>query len=180
MSAAPKPKCCGAIEEWRVVGYFEIRSKNQSAGDAWLWVAIDADTKLVPCWTIGQRDSVTARDFMEDLAGRLKNRVQLTSDGLKLYLEAVDNAFTGYIDYSMLVKIYGIDPQGESVTARRNALGARQSAYGAARSRPHQHFVCGAPESQRAHDEPPLYSPNQRLSKKIENHIAAVALGDFA
>jgi hypothetical protein len=61
--------------------------------------------------TSGQRDASTARDFITDLAGRLRNRVQLTTDGLKLYLNAVEDAFGGNIDYAMLVKIYGIDPR---------------------------------------------------------------------
>jgi len=88
----------------------EIAANNPGAGDAWLWAAIDADTKLVPCWLIGKRDPETARDFLEDLAGRLSNRIQLTSDGLKMYIKAVDKAFGGDIDYAMLVKIYGTAP----------------------------------------------------------------------
>lgn len=83
------------------------------AGDVWTWAAIDADTKLIPCWTIGQRDAATATHFVDDLAGRLANRVQLTSDGLKLYLAAVERAFQGAVDYAQLIKVYGIDPQGE-------------------------------------------------------------------
>ena len=68
----------------------EIAANNPGAGDAWLWAAIDADTKLVPCWLIGKRDPASARDFIEDLASRLANRIQLTSDGLKIYIKAVD------------------------------------------------------------------------------------------
>src|ERR1035437_1052875 len=83
----------------------EIAENNPGAGDAWLWAAIDADTKLVPCWLIAKRDPISARDFIEDLAGRLSNRIQLTSDGLKLYVKAVDRAFGGDIDYAQLVKI---------------------------------------------------------------------------
>src|SRR6185312_155501 len=88
-----------------------IAARVQSAGDAWLWVAIDADSKLVPCWSIGPRDAATARDFMEDLAERLKSRVRLTTDGLKVYLKAVKDAFGNDIDFAQLVKIYGIDPE---------------------------------------------------------------------
>src|SRR5208337_4296208 len=76
-------------------------------GDIWTWVAIDADTKLVPSWLVGNRDAETAQVFMEDLASRLANRVQLTTDGLKAYIDAVDGAFGIDIDYAMLVKIYG-------------------------------------------------------------------------
>ena len=75
-------------------------------GDVWTWVALDADTKLVPTFMVGNRDSKTAKIFIDDLAARLANRVQLTTDGYKVYLEAVENAFGGDIDYAMLVKIY--------------------------------------------------------------------------
>jgi len=77
------------------------------AGDVWTWVAIDADTKLIPSWFIGLRDAASARTFIEDLASRLANRVQLTTDGHKPYLTAIDRAFGSEIDYAMLVKIYG-------------------------------------------------------------------------
>lgn len=73
----------------------------------WTWTAIDADTKLVPCWHIGKRDSSAAQQFMDDLTSRLSNRVQLTSDGHSVYLQAVENAFGSDIDYAMLVKLYG-------------------------------------------------------------------------
>jgi hypothetical protein len=73
----------------------------------WTWVAIDADTKLVPCWHVGRRDAIAANEFMNDLAGRLKTRVMLTTDGLKAYLEAVEGAFGCDIDFALLVKIYG-------------------------------------------------------------------------
>jgi IS1 family transposase len=83
------------------------------AGDVWTWVAIDADTKLIPSWFIGLRDPASARTFIEDLAGRLASRVQLTTDGLKAYLVAVDRAFGEEIDYAMLIKLYGNDPEGQ-------------------------------------------------------------------
>ena len=71
---------------------------------------IDADTKLIQAWMPGSRDAGEARDFMEDLSARLANRVQLTSDGLKVYIQAVKNAFGNDIGYAQLVKVYGIDP----------------------------------------------------------------------
>jgi IS1 family transposase len=77
-----------------------------NAGDIWTWTAIDADTKLIPSWFIGGRDSEAAIIFMDDLASRLTNRVQLTSDGHKAYLEAVEGAFGADI-YAMLIKTYG-------------------------------------------------------------------------
>jgi IS1 family transposase len=75
-------------------------------GDVWTWVAIDADTKLVPSFMTGNRDARSATMFIEDLASRLATRVQLTSDGLKVYLEAVEGAFGSEIDYAMLIKTY--------------------------------------------------------------------------
>lgn len=76
-------------------------------GDVWTWVAIDADTKLVPSFMMGNRDAHSARLFIEDLASRLASRVQLTTDGPKVYLEAVERAFGCDIDYSTLIKTYG-------------------------------------------------------------------------
>jgi IS1 family transposase len=75
-------------------------------GDVWTWTSIDADTKLVPSFLIGNRDARSARMFIEDLASRLASRVQLTTDGLKVYLEAVEGAFGCDVDYAMLVKTY--------------------------------------------------------------------------
>jgi IS1 family transposase len=82
-------------------------------GDVWTWVALCADTKLVPCWRIGRRNAWHAQHFMYDLASRLANRVQLTTDGHRVYLNAVEQAFGTDVDYAMLVKIYGNDPRGE-------------------------------------------------------------------
>lgn len=80
------------------------------AGDTWTWTAIDADTKLVASWLVGGRDGGYAIAFMDDLRERLANRVQLTSDGHKAYLEAVEGAFGGDVDYAVLHKIYGTSP----------------------------------------------------------------------
>jgi len=73
----------------------------------WTWTAIDADTKLVPSWLVGNRDTETAMIFMDDLRSRLANRVQLTTDGYRPYLVAVYDAFGSEIDYAVLIKIYG-------------------------------------------------------------------------
>lgn len=75
-------------------------------GDVWTWVAIDADSKLVPSFMVGNRDLMTARIFVDDLKSRLANRIQLTTDGLRVYLEAVEGALGSEIDYAMLVKLY--------------------------------------------------------------------------
>ena len=77
------------------------------AGDLWTWTAIEAETKLVPSWRVGDRSGETAIEFMDDLRGRLAYRVQLTSDGHKAYLEAVEGAFGGDVGYAMLMKLYG-------------------------------------------------------------------------
>jgi len=82
-------------------------------GDVWTWTAIDADTKLVPCWRVGTRDAHEAYLFMKDLAARLANRVQLTTDGHRAYLTAVESAFGGDIDYAALIKLYGPGQQEE-------------------------------------------------------------------
>jgi IS1 family transposase len=83
--------------------------KRAEAGDVWTWVALDPDTKLVPTFHIGPRDLGTASAFMGDLAGRLRNRVQLTTDGLDAYPPAVRSAFGRNVDYAQLVKQYGSD-----------------------------------------------------------------------
>ena len=87
------------------------------AGDVWTWVAIDADTKLVPSWLVGDRSGQSAVLLMDDLRSRLANRVQLTTDGHKAYLEAVEGAFGGDVDYAQLVKMYD-EPKEKSATRR--------------------------------------------------------------
>ncbi|QND69621.1 IS1 family transposase (plasmid) [Mesorhizobium loti] len=86
------------------------KAAPEGAGDTWTWTAIVADTKLVMSWLVGGRDSEYAMSFMDDLSRRLANRVQLTSDGHRAYLEAVEGAFGGDIDYAMLIKLYGASP----------------------------------------------------------------------
>lgn len=90
----------------------EIRG-TPGVGDVWTWTAIDADTKLVPAWLVGKRDAGYAAEFIADLRSRLKNRVQLTTDGHRAYLEAVDYSFANDVDYAMLVKLYGVDPEAD-------------------------------------------------------------------
>ncbi|MER8770809.1 helix-turn-helix domain-containing protein [Mesorhizobium sp. M0092] len=86
------------------------KAAPEGAGDTWTWAAIDADTKHVMSQLVGGRDSEYAMGFMDDLSRRLANRVQLTSDGRRAYLEAVEGAFGGDIDYAMLIKLYGASP----------------------------------------------------------------------
>jgi len=95
-------------------------------GDVWTWVAIDADTKLVASFTVGTRGAQTAKRFMDDLASRLANRVQLTTDGHRVYLQAVEDAFGRDIDYAMLVKMYGEDRQSEARYSPAECIGCRE------------------------------------------------------
>ena len=96
----------------------EPKAPPPDAGDVWTWTAVCADTKLVASWVVGDRSAETAIPFMVDLESRLRNRAQLTTDGHKPYLLAVDLAFAGDIDYAMLVKHYGNREEGESAHRR--------------------------------------------------------------
>ena len=112
---------CRRIQVDEIWSFTYAKAKNvarakaapEGAGDTWTWTAIDADTKLVPCWLVGGRDAGYATEFLQNLAGRLAHRVQLTSDGHKCYLQAVEDAFGADIDYAMLVKHYGNAPEGQ-------------------------------------------------------------------
>ena len=98
-------------------------------GNVWTWTAIDADSKLCVSWAIGDRDINTGYEFMSDVAARLLGRVQLTTDGHKAYLTAVDAAFGGGIDYAMLVKLYGKEGDRENPETRYSpgvCTGAKQ------------------------------------------------------
>jgi IS1 family transposase len=87
------------------------KAAPEDAGDVWTWTALDADPKLIVSWLVGGRDSGYAIEFMDDLRSRLANRVQLTTDGHKAYLEAVEDAFGGDVDYAILQKLYGTAPE---------------------------------------------------------------------
>src|SRR6266850_173747 len=95
-------------------------------GDVWTWTALDADTKLVCSWMVGDRSAATANMFMQDLAMRLANRVQITTDGYRPYVQAVDNAFGINVDYSMLVKLYGNDRESEARYSPAECIGCRK------------------------------------------------------
>ena len=97
-------------------------------GDVWTWTAIDADSKLAISWCIGGRDSYTGLAFMQDVARRLAQRVQLTTDGHSVYLDVVERAFGKDIDYAQLVKIYGTDPEQEKRYSPAKCVGAEPRA----------------------------------------------------
>ena len=101
-------------------------SAPAEAGDVWTWVVMDADSKLVPSWRVGDRSSATAIELMDDLRGRLANRVQLTSDGHKAYLEAVEGAFGADVDYAQLIKLYGEAPEAEKRYSPATCIGTRK------------------------------------------------------
>jgi IS1 family transposase len=106
-----------ADEIWSFVYAKEKHAKPEmkaegTAGDVWTWTALDADSKLIVSWLVGGRDAGYAHAFMKDVAARVRNRVQLTTDGHKVYLSAVEDAFGSRVDYAQLVKIYGETPEG--------------------------------------------------------------------
>ena len=117
-------------EIWSFVGAKDknvpVERKDQfGIGSVWTWTAIDAETKLVPCWMVGPRDGRAATEFVQDLASRLKHRVQLTTDGHTPYLDAVDDAFGCDIDYAMLIKLYGEDASEEKRYSPAQCIGTR-------------------------------------------------------
>ena len=118
------------------------KAAPETAGDVWTWTAIDADTKLIVSWLLGARDMDAAQRSRTTCGADSTNRVQLTSDGHRPYLKAVEAAFGDDIDYAMLVKIYGADPQAENalqprrVHRREEEDDDRQS-----RSEAHQHVL---------------------------------------
>jgi IS1 family transposase len=176
---------CKRLQLDEVWGFVYAKAKNvetalsppEGAGDVWLWMAIDADTKLVPTWRIGDRSAETATAFVSDLASRLANRVQITTDGHRPYIEAIEGAFGADVDYAMLVKIYGPSSDGEKRYSPAECIGCAQKAI---TGKPDQeHISTSFAERQNL----TLRMSTRRFtrltnafSKKIENHALSVAL----
>lgn len=149
----------------------------EAAGDCWTWTAIDADTKLMVAWAVGERDAGEAHGFMHDVADRLATRVQLTTDGHKAYLSAVESAFGADVDYAMLVKLYGETPGPVGRYSPAECIGAKPQR------------VEGRPDPK--HISTSYVEPNNLavrmsmrrftmlasgFSKKLESHCDALAL----
>jgi IS1 family transposase len=146
-------------------------------GSVWTWTAIDADTKLICSWMIGNRDANAAYEFMKDLRGRLANRVQMTTDGHLSYLDAIENTFGSDIDYAQLIKIYGAPRETEARYSPAVCNGAKK------------HMITGNPDKRHISTS---YVERQNLtmrmhmrrftrltnafSKNLDHHIAAVSL----
>jgi IS1 family transposase len=159
----------------------EIAKAHPDAGDIWLWVAIDADTKLVPAWFLGQRDFRTAKFFVGDLASRLRNRVQITTDGHRPYIEAIEDAFGQDVDYSILQKIYGHPMENETRYSPAQCIGVEMREVSGNCDPAHVNTSFVERQNWTVRGRMRRYTRlSNGFSRKATNHAAAVALNYFA
>jgi IS1 family transposase len=148
------------------------------AGDTWTWTALDADSKLIVTWLVGGRDSDYAIAFMDDLRDRLANRVQLTSDGHRAYLEAIEGAFGGDVDYAMLVKLYGaVSESAKGRYSPAECIGARKMPIEGSPDPKHVSTSYAERQSLTMRMQMRRFTRlTNAFSKKFENHMHMVAL----
>jgi len=175
---------CKRIQVDEIWAFCYAKQKNVPAdkqgkfgfGDIWTWAAIDADTKLIPSFTVGNRDARAACQLIDDLKGRLKSRIQLTTDGLKVYLEAVEGAFGSEIDYAMLIKTY---ESSQEETRYSPAVCTSAEAKPIMGNPAPQYISTSYVERQNLSMRMGIRRFTRLtngFSKKVENHAAAVAL----